>query len=112
VTNQVKTYQDAVKRRDQAFATLKKVREPIIKVAAALTRNPREFSFENSSVALPKPVPHSGIYAADWYPAEDIQRALSECHQAVITVEAAWAAVPDRTSLQPPGNPWAVLLTR
>lgn len=85
MTDRVKAYQDAVKHRDQAFDTLKRLRGPIIKVAEALMRNPSEFSFDNSSVGLPKPVPHSGIRVTDWYPAEDIQRALSECHLALRT---------------------------
>jgi hypothetical protein len=109
VADLVKTYQDAVKHRDQAFGTLKRLREPIIKVAGALMRNPREFSFENSNVVFPKPLPHSGVYVTDWHPADDIQRALSECHRAVIEVEAAWAGVPDRAGLQAPGDPWTAL---
>jgi hypothetical protein len=104
MTDQVETYLDAKTRCEEKFATLKRIRATVSKVASALERNPREFSFENSSVGLPRTVPHSGVYVTDWYPAEDIQRALSDCHRAVMEVEAAWAPVSGRTGLQPPGT--------
>jgi hypothetical protein len=105
----IRSYLDAKKHCDQAFATLGRLSQIIIQVAGAFQTNPRQFSFSNTVTGLPITVPHSGVDANKWLPAEDVQRALSACHRAEIDLNTAWATVPDRTGLQPPGDPWGTL---
>jgi hypothetical protein len=47
------SYQDAQRKCEEAFRRLEEIRVPIIEVAWALQNNPRNFSFADTSVALP-----------------------------------------------------------